>query len=216
MTTRYASIVLLAVGMAGCGTSPASPVAASSASGASVTALSPAVGSTRGSTQVTLKGEGLGTTVRFGDTDVVGRFDSRYPGALMILHTPPHQAGAVNITVTDAAGRRVMTSQTFTFAPPETFDFNGRWSGFGWNGQDNPIEFTVRDNGLVDVLCDSELVGQPGTGLTFSPPRPVSDSAFSVSGDGMAFSGRIVAPNMATGTIRLGECSSDAWYAVKK
>ena len=158
-----------------------------------------------------------GKAVRFGDTEVIGSFDSRYPGALMFLYTPPHLAGTVGVVVTSSTtGQPVVTSQTFTFAPPETFDFNGSWSGFGWNGQDNPIEFTIRDNVLLGVLCDSVFVGQPGTNLTFSPPRPVSDSAFSFKGDGVVFSGKIVAPGMATGTIRVGECSSDAWYAVKK
>lgn len=169
-----------------------------------------------GGTQVKITGEGLGRSVRFGNTTVLGRFDSRYPGALMLVFTPEHTAGIVSVAVTSLSGQTVATSQTFTYAAPDTFDFNGNWSGFGNNGQDNLIRFTIRDNLLLTASCDSLYVDQPGTDLSFTPPRPVTDGAFSFKDGGVVFTGRIVAPVMATGTIRLGECDSDGWYAQKQ
>ena len=59
------------------------------------------------------------------------------------------------------------------------------------------------------LFCDSAYVNQPGTDVTFTPPPPVTDGAFSYKGSEAVFTGRIVAPQMATGTIRLGECDSD-------
>jgi hypothetical protein len=51
--------------------------------------------------------------------------------------------------------------------------------------------------------------------VTFSPPRSVTNSAFSVDDGDIRFSGRIVSATSATGIIRVGECASDAWYAEK-
>src|SRR5712671_5205173 len=98
----------------------------------SVTSISPTVGSTGGATWVTIAGVGLGSAVAFGGTTVTGTFDGRYPGALMFLATPAHAAGIVDVVVT-ANGRSVTMSSAFRYASPDAFDFNGSWSGFGWN-----------------------------------------------------------------------------------
>jgi len=179
----------------------------------SVTSISPTVGSTGGATWVTITGVGLGSTVAFGGTTVTGTFDGRYPGALMFLATPAHAAGIVDVVLT-ANGRSVTMPNAFRYASPDAFDFNGSWSGFGWNGQDNAIRFTIRDNRLLVVSCDGIATPAVAT-VAFSPPLPVTNSEFSFDGDGVRFSGRIVSPSMATGTIRLGECASDGWYAAK-
>ena len=72
-----------------------------------------------GGTEVKITGEGLGRSVKFGDTTVLGRFDSRYPGALMLVFTPEHTAGIVSVAVTSLSGQTVATSQTFTYAAPK-------------------------------------------------------------------------------------------------
>jgi hypothetical protein len=98
---------------------------------------------------------------------------------------------------------------------PQSFDFNGRWSGFGNNGQDYPITFTIQNNLLLTASCVG-FTGYPGATLTFSPPVPVTNGEFSFVGDGVKFSGRIVEASKSSGTIRLGPCASDAWTADKQ
>lgn len=213
-------LLLITHGMAACGPSvtPAAPTPAAPATPAapeiSVTSISPTLGSTGGATQVTIAGAGLGTTVTFGGATVKGTFDGRHPGALMFLATPAHAAGTVDVVVSGQNGQSLTLINAFTYASPSTFDFNGTWSGFGWNGQDNPIRFTIQNDTLLSASCDS-LSSDPGATLTFSPPLPVMNREFSFDGNGVRFSGRMVSPTMATGTIRLGECASLAWYAEK-
>jgi hypothetical protein len=225
--TRGTFLFFLALGMTGCGSSstPSAPTPTTPTSvtpvtttvgTASVTSLSPNLGSTGGATEVIIKGAGLGATVTFGGVAVQGRFDSRSPNGLMVVYTPPHAAGTVDVVATSLSGLPVTVPNAFTYAPPETFDFNGSWAGFGNNGQDSQILFTIQNNTLISAACD-DLPGYPGRSLSFSPPLPVTNSEFSYAGgDGAVFSGRIVSPTTATGVIRLGPCASDAWYASKR
>ena len=134
----------------------------------------------------------------------------------MILYTPAHAAGTVDVIVSGQNGQSVTLTGAYTYAPPHTFDFNGDWLGFGNNGQDSPIRFAIQNNMLISVSCQS-ATSAPDATVAFSPPRPVTNSEFSFAGDGgVRFSGRIVSPSSATGTIKLGECESDAWYASKQ
>jgi IPT/TIG domain-containing protein len=218
-------VALLALHVVACGSSstPNAPtqtvgttVTANPVGTASVTSLSPNMGSTGGATEVLIKGAGLGATVTFGGVAVQGSFDSRSPNAVMLVYTPPHAAGIVDIVVSSLIGGPVTLPKAFTYAAPEAFDFNGSWSGFGNNGQDTPILFTIRNNLLISAECQG-WPGLPGRAVSFSPPVPLTNSEFSyASEDGVVFSGRIVAPNMASGVIRLGPCTSDAWYADKQ
>src|SRR5882724_7235266 len=151
--TRGISLLVLAHGISACGSSstPTAPTPTTPTSvtpgtttlgTASVTSLSPSLGSTDGATEVTIKGAGLGATVTFGGVAVQGRFDSRFPNGLMLVYTPPHAAGTVDVVVTSMSGQPLTVPGAFTYAPPQTFDFNGSWAGFGNNGQDNQILFT--------------------------------------------------------------------------
>ena len=222
-TPGIAVIATLALHVAGCGSSsttaptPTAVAPVTSTVGtASVSSLSPNLGSTGGATQVNIVGAGLGGTVTFGGVPVQGTFDSRSPNGLMWVVTPPHAAGRVDVVLSSHFGPPITLPGGFTYAAPETFDFNGRWEGFGWNGQDNEILFTIQNDMLLTVTCTGVFANDPDTTVTLSPPRPVTNSEFSFVGDRVNFSGRIVAPSMASGTIRLGPCASDAWYATKQ
>ncbi len=136
------------------------------------------------------------------------------PSGVMLLYTPAHAAGTVDVVVSGLNGQSVTLANAFTYASPGTFDFNGGWLGFGNNGQDNSIQFDIRNDMLLSVSCDG-IVSDSVT-VTLSPPQPVTNSEFSFAGDGVTFTGRIVSPSTATGTIRLGECTSDAWYASRR
>jgi hypothetical protein len=177
-------------------------------------AVSPPVGASGGNTSLTITRAGIhpGATVRLGGTTVQGRLDRRDPyGTVMYLESPAHPTGAVDVVVTNPDGESSTLTGGYTYAPPESFDFNGRWSGFGDAGQDIPIAFTIENDGLTSVSCDTFAT------LTFSPPLPVSRGGFSFSrGDGVAVAGGIVAASQAVGTVELGPCTATRWRARKQ
>jgi hypothetical protein len=144
-----------------------------------------------------------------------GRFDSRSPNGLMVVYTPAHAAGTVDVVVSGVNGQSLTLKEAYTYASPQTFDFNGHWSGFGNNGQDTPIVFTIQNDMLLSAKCLG-VTEDPDGIVTFSPSRPVINGEFKYAADGVVFSGRIVSPTSATGVIRLGPCASDAWYAAKQ
>jgi hypothetical protein len=145
---------------------------------------------------------------------VTGRLDSRYPGSFVLAYTPVHAEGTVDVVVSGASGEPVTVAGGFTYVSPRTFDFNGRWSGYGNNGQDTPILFTIENGMLLEVTCQS-ISSAPDAVVRFSPPLALTDNEFSYAAGGVVFSGRMVTPVNATGIIRLGGCESDAWYAGK-
>ena len=109
----------------------------------------------------------------------------------------------------------------FTYASPQSFDFNGTWDGFALahpeGGQDvapfhsdMPLRFTVLNNRLTSFTCDSAT-------LTFSPPLSVANGEFSFAGaDGIGVSGRIVSDAGTVGTINTGPCPTTRWAATRQ
>ena len=167
------AVVILGLvgGLGGCSSPPRSPVAPTTPAATvlpapSVTSLSGAIGSTGGATAVTIVGSALATSVAFGGVTVEGTFDGRYPGAQLYVYTPAHAAGIVDVVVRGQNGESVTLPDAFTYAPPETFDFNGAWFGMGNNGQDTPIRFTIRDDLILGATCETYDDAYPGT------PRP--------------------------------------------
>lgn len=202
-------VLVLTQGAASCGDSASLPPYTSeptAGASPSVAAIEPNVGSTGGDTPLIVTGTGFqpGSTVTFGGITVEGRVDRRDPtGTIMYLESPPHAEGVVDVVVTTPSGRRATLTRGYTFAPPQSFDFNGSWAGFGNAGQDIPILFTIEDNRLTSVSCDTYAT------LTFSDPPPVSNGEFSYTrADGVAVSGRIVSAYSAVGTIELPPCTA--------
>jgi hypothetical protein len=177
---------------------------------ATPTAISPNVGSTSGDTPVVIFGTGFlpGLTATFDGVAVAARFDSRYTDRIY-LSTPPHPAGVVDVVVTNAGGQRGRLDVGYTYVVPASLDFSGTWWGFPVDGSDLPLEFTIQSNGLVTASCDKSVV-------TFSPPLPVTNGAFSFSQDGSAMTGKIVSASQAVGTIALAPCNAPLWEATRK
>jgi hypothetical protein len=215
ITTARIGIVLplLCLGLAGCndGHSLAVPSAPSTISPPSpqppalqptVTSITPNTGSTRGGAWGTITGTQFqsGATVTLGSGGVALAGVRNDVGTIWFI-TSASAAGRVDVTVTNPGGLSSTLAGAYTFAPPETFDFNGDWEacvgdGCEWNG----LQFTIRDNMLVRVSCD---------GVVLTPPSgsPVRNGEFSFLGDnGAAISGRIVSPVQAVGTINVGRC----------
>jgi hypothetical protein len=148
-----------------------------------------------------------GVTATFDGVTVQARFDARYTDRFYVT-TPPHVIGALDVVVTNPGGQTGRLASGYTYAPPQSFDFNGAWSGFSPDGSDLLIEFIIENNALIRASCDTVV-------LTFAAPLPVTDGAFSFSRDGSVMSGKIVSASQAVGAIKLGPCDSPLWEAVR-
>jgi IPT/TIG domain len=184
----------------------------------SVSAISPARGSTSGGTTVTIKGSGFqtGAIVTLGGERLIAYgADS----ATIYVMTLAHDAGTVEIVVTNPDGQVARLTDVYTYAPPESFDFNGAWQGYALAHPDHvrsarhsdmEMGFIIENNGLTSVTCG-------GAPVTFSPALPVIGGAFSYSGDeGVVVTGRIVSDASAVGTIKTGACPATSWAAEKR
>ena len=207
---------LLSLGLAGCqdgrsfsvpSAPTSSPQPGSQPTGQPiVTAITPNTGSTRGEAWGTITGTQFqsGATVTLGTGGIAGA--RVQPNGTIFFTTSASAAGRVDVTVTNPNGLSSSLAGAYTFAPPETFDFNGDWNAYQGDGP--PVmQFTIRDNMLVRVSCDGAVVTLPSSG------SPVHDGEFSFRGDdGAAASGRLVSPANAVGT---GPCNGSKWYADK-
>jgi hypothetical protein len=175
-----------------------------------LTAISPDVGSTSGDTPIVITGTGFedGLTVTFGGVPATVRFDARSTDRLR-FPTPPHAAGWVDVVVSNIGGQPARFDAGYTYAVPESFDFNGTWWGFPTDGSDLPLEFAIQNSGLVRASCDASVV-------TFSPPLPLTNGAFSFSRDGSTMTGKIVSASQAVGAIAFAPCHAEHWEATRK
>jgi hypothetical protein len=122
----------------------------------------------------------------------------------------PRAAGTVDVVVTNPDRQAGRLTAGYTYALPESFDFNGAWEGGAMSGHED-FRFIVRNDTLVSVSC---ATSGP---LTFSPPPEVSHGQFSFSGDeGVAVSGKIVSASDALGKVNIAPCIAGEWYARKQ
>jgi len=211
----------LALSIIACESSTASssiaPTGVPSGVAPTVTAISPASGSMRGAARIVVTGSGLShdATASFGGgAPAKGFWDPRQSGTTLIFYTQAHTAGAVGVVVTNPDGQSARLNNAYTFVPQQSFDFDGDWSGFGNNGQDSAIRFSIQDGKVLSVTCES-VSRDPDATRIFSPPLPVTNGEFFFAGAGVTFSGRVVAAGEATGRIDMGQCQSDAYDATK-
>jgi hypothetical protein len=189
----------------------AGPAAAVNLAPPVVTATSPNTGSTDGGAFPFINGTGFhgngyqsGVSVTF-DGLAIPVFFATDTSIFIRDGVPPHVSGPVDVVVTNSVGQEARLSGGFTYVSPESLDFNGRWRGE--EGQP-PFEFTIQGNALISLSCGST----PAT--TVAPPIPISHGGFTYSTDeGIVLSGRIVSPSLARGTIKLGSCVTELWFA---
>ena len=219
------ALLILSLGLVGCGEhgSPSAPSAPPAPSvqqpspqpnpiQPTVAAVAPHDGSTRGGAWATITGADFqrGATVKLGDGAVTaGVLDS----ATMVFWTTAHSAGTVDVVVTNPGGLFATLTGAYTFAPPDSFDFNGEWVAHAGSEFETDMRFTIRNDTLVSVSCGGSAT------LTFSPPPAVHNGDFSFVGDdGLAISGTLVSPVNAVGTINLPDvtaCRAARWWADK-
>jgi hypothetical protein len=174
----------------------------------SVERISPALGVTSGGTSVEVSGTGF----RFGTTVTLDGVLMRtflIDAGRIEFTTPPHASGAVDIVVSNRDGE-ARVPRAFTYAAPDTFDFNGVWKGQADGPPDSLIElsFNIVNNALVSVSCGTVT-------LSLSPGAPLRGGEFSYYVEQrLVLSGRMLSMKTAEGEIHLPPCSP-SWYATK-
>jgi hypothetical protein len=212
----FVSLVALTAVGSGChaaATAPTQPPPTAVTPTPTIATITPNVGTTGGGTSVTIAGTGftMASTVTFGGAVGVPRFDSRSPSGLMYVKTPPQPAGVVDVIVTNPRADAAVVKDGFSYRAPQAFDFNGTWSGFGDAGQDIPLGFTIRDNTVVSVSCDTFSL------VTFAAPVIVENGEFSFSdGCGANVAGRILSASTAAGTMNIAACTNTNWNASRR
>lgn len=176
----------------------------------SVTEISPSAGSTDGGTYLTITGTGFqrGVTVTVGG---IQRSIHLENAVAISLTAPGHVAGDVDVVVTNLDGQTATLIRGYTYALPQSFDFNGDWEGIAARGDyDESLRFTIRNNALTSISCGSSGV------LLVTLPAPISNGQFSFSSDeAISMSGRILSASQATGAIKIPPCG-ESWFARKR
>ena len=190
-----------------------------------ISELSPNIGSTAGGTPMAIIGTGMYDSRTLTVDGIVTPFENQsdFEFGYLYLLTPAHAAGTVEVSVTDRHGQ--VGSGVFTYASPDTFDFNGVWQGVAeGTGPSWPalFELTIRDNVAVSASCTVCRFGNCQFGnapnLTLEPPLVVANGEFSFAGSGgVSITGKILSPNYASGSIDVPSCvSKGRWSAQKK
>jgi hypothetical protein len=186
-----------------------------------VSAVFPTTGSTGGGTALTITGAGFqtGATVTLGAVRQTANVEN---STTIRVTTSAHDAGLVEISVTNPDGRAVTFNGGYNYASPQSFDFNGAWVGYALahpdaqmrsapQHSDMEMRFTIESNRLTNITCGGE-------NLAFLALPSVSEGAFFVPGDDdvATISGRIVSEMSAVGTINTGACPATRWTAAKR
>ena len=218
-------LLMLSTGLVCCGDSVVTPLAPSAPQPApqlspqptgiqpTVAAIKPNVGSIHGGAWGTITGTefGSGATVKLGDRSVQAIVVN---GTTINMWTLAHVPGTVDVVVTNPGGLAGKLTRGFTFAPRESFDFNGDWVAHAGEHYETEMRFTIRNDVLVSVSCGTSMVS------TLSPPPSVVNGEFSFRGDdGFAVSGTLVSPRQAVGTINVAavpDCTATRWWADKQ
>ena len=175
---------------------------------ATIMSVAPNVGSTLGGTSITISGTDFhrAATVTVGGITVTAPFVF---GGSIYLIAPAHGAGSVDVVVTNPGTEPHALNGGYTYAPPESFEFNGTWEGGAGLEGEIPLRFIVEKNQVTSVQCGgSEAV-------IFTTPPAVRNGEFSISEEAITMTGRILSPASTSGTIDTAACGRRPWYAVK-
>ena len=129
--------------------------------------VSPTSGSTAGGTTITITGSGFqtGLAVTLGGE----RQQVEVPNSTSILMTTTaHGPGPVEVIVANPDGQTATLSGGYSYALPQSFDFNGTWEGFAaahpdhlgpTRHSDMGMRFTIERNVLTSFTCGGATAG---------------------------------------------------------
>ena len=171
-----------------------------------VTQVTPSVGSAGGGTIVKIVGTGFvpGMVVTFDGIRVTGGYPPAKVSVLFQGEAPEHDAGTVDVVVTNPDGQSHRLEAAYTYAPRDSFDMNGVWTGFTDNGTDTGVEFEIKNNRLISATCAYEAY----LPFVFSEPLPIENGEFRLTADdGATLSGRVVSDSEIMGAINFPQCN---------
>lgn len=184
----------------------------------SVTQVIPPVGSAGGGTTIKIVGTGFvsGMVVTFDGIKVSGGLVS--PANLSVNfngEAPEHAAGIVDVVVTNPDGQSHRLEAGYTYAPRDSFDMNGVWTGFTDHGTDTGVEFEIKNNRLISATCAYDAY----LSFVFSEPLPIQNGEFRLTADdGATLSGRVVSASEIVGAMNFPLCNPAAltWRVHRK
>jgi IPT/TIG domain-containing protein/carboxypeptidase family protein len=187
----------------------------------SVLSVTPTRGSIAGGTTVKVTGTGFQTGAMVAFDGVRGTSVYVENSATARVYAPAHAAGVADVVVTNPSGEAATLNGAYTYASPQSFDFNGTWAGFALahptltnsmiaRHSDMDMRITIQNNTLTSVMCGGSTIAIP------SPPPAVSSGEFSLTAGGVTMTGRILANAEAGGNINTEACPSTRWNAVKQ
>jgi hypothetical protein len=127
-----------------------------------------------------------------------------YQGVLYGV-TPPHDAGTVDLVVTNVNGGTTTVAAGYVFVPPASLDFNGDWEGGAG------YEFSIRDNRLVALACGGVAYGPAANPVPLLPTPEIVDGQFSLASESGTITGRIVSGDQAIGRLDIKGCQANFW-----
>jgi hypothetical protein len=119
----------------------------------------------------------------------------------------------VDVVVTNPGGRAATLARGYTYAAPDSFDANGEWIAHadGHNEFLTDMRFTIRNNALIGLSCDSMA-----SGMTMPIPLALKNGGFSFSGvDGLSMSGLLDSMTTSHGQVNAPGCGDGIWWADK-
>lgn len=202
--------------LAGCGgtESPArTPIAPSAGPSAAadphIATITPTAVSTTGGAWGKITGTGFRSTVQL-------TFGGAAPQHIWLsdpntiqFWTNAHESGTVDVVVRNPGGGQDTLRQGFTFATPESFDFNGSWTGYAGDDYNTEMSFVIENNALTRASCGASQ-------WTFATRVPVVRGEFNFTReDGLSISGQIMSATNAIGNISIAPCAP-YWWADKE
>ena len=171
-----------------------------------ITRLELNTGATAGGTAISIFGDNFRNGVAVTFDGLAGKIYFVEARELYVT-VPRHDAGAVDVVVTNADGQTAIAAGGFTYNHPTLTDFNGDWDGY--IALEGPaISFTVQNDRLIGVSCG-------GVTQTFVlPPSTAAGEFAAVENGRVLITGAIAGKGYAEGVISTDACPTvDFWVS---
>ncbi|HEX5215133.1 MAG TPA: IPT/TIG domain-containing protein [Vicinamibacterales bacterium] len=169
-----------------------------------ITRLDANTAATAGGTAIEIAGNDFLTGVTVTFDGLAGKIYFADARSLYVT-VPRHDAGAVDVVVTNPDGQTAVLAGGFTYGHPTMTDFNGQWSG-NIALERGEIGFTIENDRLVFVSCG-------GITQAFVPAPSTAAGEFAAVENGrVLITGAIAGKDYAEGVISTDACPTvDFW-----